>query len=1051
MNPRLGVILFASGFCSLVYQVTWLRLLRLVFGASTAAQAVVVAIFMGGLGLGGYLIGRHLRQRRNPLTFYAGLEVAIALAAALSPLLVDLARWVYIAVGGSSTLGMPLATVVRWFLALGVIGGPAILMGGTLPAVSQALARRDGPGRRLVAWLYGWNTLGAVCGAFFTTFFFIEWFGVRRSLWLACAVNLLLAMWARELARRLSHAKEGTLADEETRAEQETHEEEVPGAWTAPLETRGRGLVLVAAAVVGFLFFLMEIVWYRMLAPVLGGSSYTFGLILALALLGIGLGGLLYGVIFRGRQPTFRTLAWTCALEALGLVIPFALGDGLAWLAGSLRSLSAVGFPGLVGAWTVIAGVVVLPAAILAGFQFPLLIALVGGRDGGSRGGYEVGLVYAWNTWGAILGSLAGGFGLLPLLSAPNLWRSSAALLAILALAVLWLGRGHSSGRAGTIIVALLALGLCFVDGPTAFFRHQPIGAGRTETNFENLNRLRWYLNESRRSLVNEAEGVESSVALVAREDLSLIVNGKSDGSARVDAPTQVMGGLVGALLHPDPRRSLVIGLGTGTTAGWLAAVESMERVDIVELEPAVVDFAEEFSTVNHDVLNSSKARWFEGDGRELILTSSESYDVIFSEPSNPYRAGVADLFSYEFYSAVAERLGSGGIFLQWLQGYEIDADLVATVYATMGSVFPHVETWQVHVLDLLLVASNEPIVHDIDKIRRRVSMEPYSDALRQAWRVEGVEGFYSGFLGSPRLSAVFADAPVSTDDRPAIEFGFARNVGRRQLFRIRELRDLAHRLGADRPESAEGVLDWDLVSRARQTMEDLGIGATASTDTIQNDARVRARRAWLAGDLESAAREWSTVEPDEPRGPIERLMWAEVAAEKTLPAAEEALRTLASEAPTEALAMEARWAWRRGETEKAVDLLVRAFRACREDGWFFHPVLERSLALAEEMAWNDPAAAAPLLTALAEPFAAHQLDLPRLRIRIPLAVALKDDAARCVEAFEPFEPHVPWEERFLSARASCYEATQHHLAERAFEELADFLAATAPRFPNPQ
>ena len=192
-----------------------------------------------------------------------------------------------------------------------------------------------------------------------------------------------------------------------------------------------------------------------------------------------------------------------------------------------------------------------------------------------------------------------------------------------------------------------------------------------------------------RRGILWEREGTESSVALDDTDGLAMVVNGKIDGNARGDAPTQVMGGLLGALLHPHPRSAMVIGLGTGSTAGWLGAVPSIERVDVAELEASMLHVAAACAPVNERVVDDPKVRVLLGDAREILLTVPSRYDVIFSEPSNPYRAGVAGLFTREYYRAVASRLEEGGVFLQWLQMYEIDEDTVRAVYATLGAVFP--------------------------------------------------------------------------------------------------------------------------------------------------------------------------------------------------------------------------------------------------------------------------------------------------------------------------------------------------------------------------
>ena len=207
------------------------------------------------------------------------------------------------------------------------------------------------------------------------------------------------------------------------------------------------------------------------------------------------------------------------------------------------------------------------------------------------------------------------------------------------------------------------------------------------------------------------------------------------------------MGGLIGAALHPNPRRALVIGLGTGSTAGWLAAVPSIERVDVVELEPAVLRVAEDCAPVNGGVLHNPKVRIDIADAREWLLTSRNRYDLIFSEPSNPYRAGISSLFTEDYYSAVRSRLAPGGIFLQWLQAYEVDSGTVQTLYATLGAAFPEGETWYTKQDDLILASSAEPVVYDAARLRRKLAEEPFADAMEKAWRARGLEGFLSHYV----------------------------------------------------------------------------------------------------------------------------------------------------------------------------------------------------------------------------------------------------------------------------------------------------------------
>src|SRR5581483_10321495 len=697
-----ATLLAGSGFSALVYQTAWMRQFRLIFGASTLATAAVLAIFMGGLGAGSAWLGRRADAHPNPLRFYGNLELLIAISAALSQPLLWLTEKVYIALGGTVVLGTALATIVRIILATLVLALPTFLMGGTLPAAARAVETADDTGRRRLALLYGTNTLGAVTGALASTFFMLETFGNRKTLLIAVLLNAIVAMTARELGRSRGHA-----------AAMEPIEQE--RTLPRPIAVPPR-FVYCAAAMTGFAFLLMELVWYRLLGPLLGGTTFTFGLILATALLGIGLGGTAYALWSSGGEATAGGFALTCTLEAMLMMLPFALGDRIAIIANYLRVLGHLGFSGFMIGWTIVIAIVVLPSAIVAGVQFPLLIALLG--RGGDEVGVHVGRCYAWNTVGAIAGSLAGGFGFLPLFSATGCWKLAACLLMATGIAATILSlRERQRAAAGlSLLAAAATVTFCFALGPTAVWRHSGIGAGRAEQPAD-PNDLRAWTNGRRRTLVWEADGRESAIALSDGDDFAFIVNGKSDGAAPGDAGTQVMSGLAGALIHPDPRSALVIGLGTGSTAGWLGAVPGMQRVNVIELEPVVLRVAKECAAVNHDVLRNPRVHTSIGDAREVLLTSRDRYDIVFSEPSNPYRAGVASLFTREFYEAVRKRMNPHAVFLQWVQAYDIDAQTVRTIYATMGAVFPHVSTWRAGKGDLLIVATREPVVYDVDRI----------------------------------------------------------------------------------------------------------------------------------------------------------------------------------------------------------------------------------------------------------------------------------------------------------------------------------------------
>ncbi|MBI1817136.1 MAG: fused MFS/spermidine synthase [Deltaproteobacteria bacterium] len=1025
-----AALLFGSGFCALIYEVAWLRLLRLVFGASTAANAAVLAIFLGGLGFGGWWLGRRADAARNPLAFYARLEFGVAVAAAASPLLVMLVRSLYLALGGTAALGTTGGTLLRLGLSTLVLGFPTVLMGGTLPAAVRAVERRADAGRRQMGLIYGANTLGAVAGSLCASFLCLETVGTNRTVWLASVINLMVALLASGIARRVV-----VVTDEDS------VESRLPAVSSAPV-----ALIWMAAAVVGFAFLLMELVWYRMLAPLLGGSSYTFGLILAVALLGIGVGSVLYAVGAQQRRPTLMTFAASCALEALCIALPYAAGDRIAVAAMVMRPLGFIGFLPLVGTWLAISLVVVFPAAVVSGYQFPLLVGLLGAGD--QRVGREVGQAYAWNTVGAIVGSLAGGFGLLPLLSAPGVWRLVVYLL--IGLAVISVARAlrdaASRSRALTpLLVAAVSVLLCRAEGPTAFWRHSPIGAGRLHMSIDAPNDLQRLFNERRRPIIWEADGVESTVGLDRSNAYAFIVHGKSDGNAIADAPTQVMSGLIGALLHLEPKRVLVIGLGTGSTAGWLAQVPSVERVDVVELEPAILHVAEVCSPVNQNVLANPKVHIVIGDGREFLLTTSERYDIIFSEPSNPYRAGVASLFTHEFYDAVRARLTEAGVFVQWVQAYEVGASTLRSVYATVGRTFPAVETWEVNRNhDLVLTARQRVSPHDVAQLRALVATEPYRSALQLVWGVTGVEGFYSRYLGNAGFGEALAhadDGRINTDDRTLIEFEFARTVGREGLLNVDDLRALAVAHGNHRPPIQGGAIDWNLADELRslRAATEASVPETVPSPDAALNERLRARQAYASGNINEARLHWQ-AQTEGPKGPRDITMLAEMYTVAGDARALEYIDALQSLFPPEAEALLAQWHHRAGEVDSAAAHLLAAFSAYREFPWAHPIVLNHALALAWTIATQRPQWAGELFTALAEPFAVRVLDEARMHAYADIGL-MTDFDGKCIAALAPFEPHTIWDRRFLEERARCYDTHHHPLAERARRELATYLA----------
>lgn len=1036
-TAQIAPLLFGSGLCALIYQVAWQREFRLIFGASTAATAAVLAIFIAGLGIGGLLLGSYADRHKRPLSFYALLETLIALSSAATPGLLYLVRKIYLSTGGSLTLGLTSATLLRLVLATLVLAVPTLLMGGTLPAAARSIESEEDEGRRRVALLYGINTLGAVAGCLLSTFCMLEFLGTRQTLWSACLVNLLVAVTAWHLAAKMpSQEDKPTAKAEEEPLVEQTSEKPTP-TW----------FVLLAAAVVGFAFFLMEMVWYRMLAPLLGGSIFTFGLILAFALLGIGLGGLACAFFGQRRRATLAGFAYTCLFEALTMAIPYALGDRLAVLALQLRSLGALGFSGHLLAWSAISAIAVFPAAFVSGVQFPLLIALLG--QGRKNVGRQIGQAYAWNTVGAIAGSLAGGFGLLPLLGAQGCWRGVCLGLDVLGLLALILASRLALQRIRSnpayvppIMLFVICFFLTMAQGPTSAWRHSAIGVGLEALNPPNSNGIQAFLNNKRGRIVWQAEGVESCVALDTHLGYSLVVNGKNDSNVKRDAGTTIMSGVLGPILHPNVRQAMIVGLGTGSTAGWLGKVQGIEQVDVVELEPAILEIARRCGPANCFVMDNPKVKTVIGDAREVLLTSRKRYDMIFSEPSNPYRAGIASLFTREFYESASSHLGDNGLFLQWVQTYQIDAETLCTIYATLASVFPYVETWQTRPGDMLLVASKTPVRYDAQQLRERMGRDGIRQALLAGWHVDDLEGLLSHYVAGPSLAQHIArreGKSLNTDDKTRIEFGFARTADVGNLIEVNDLRQFVRSWPDSRPAVSGGQVDWARVEDGQSLLLTVSGHAPSPRPELPPDqqARIRAQIAYQAQDTSGVLSAWQS----QPRPPVdsrEVLMLAWSYADAGLPQAQPLAEKLRPNYPLEADAVLARLFCRQAKPDACAERLKSLFTSLRETPWLNDTLISNALQTAFEMARKAPRLGPELFALVRKPFCVRTADVDRLGAELELArYATKQQAA---EIWKELEPNVPWKVELLSARLACYSRANDTRTRQASADLEHYL-----------
>ncbi len=768
-----GLLFFGSGAAGLVYETIWIRELQHFFGSTIHSITTVVAAYMGGLGLGAWVMGRRADRDRNPARLYGILELAIGLFGLASPWIFRGVGAGYIAFAQAAAPGLWTATIIKFASAFVVMLVPTFLMGATLPILTRAFAGAGTANlRRELALFYGLNTVGGVAGTALAGFVLIEYVGQLPSL-VACGVlNLLLGAAALVVARRPVAVAPDVPAAEEAAV-----------ALDVPDQVRRAAIWLIGLT--AFASLLYEIAWTRVLVLVVGSSTYAFTTILVCFLLGIGLGSLV--AIGRGRSVRdllVRAALVQGAIAALAsLLFPFFRALPM-YIVATLRleSASATQLFALQG---IVLAAVIIPPALGMGVAFPLLTELAARRGGSS--GAEAGRAYLANTIGSIAGSAITGFLLVHTIGAERTLQLGVIINVLAAAILVWcaarLTGGASSlleGERAPLLLGALALVVALLtpswssrllDRGPAIYGH----GIRSRADLDNF--LRGFGAEQ----VRFDEGWNATVS-VWRNGAStwLKSNGKADASTVADMNTQVLVGVLPVLAHPRPARVFVIGLGSGATARAIADLSGVERIDVVEIERAVVAAQPLFAEVNRDVLGDPRVRLIENDAREALQVAREAYDVIVSEPSNPWIAGIASLYTPEFFQVARSRLAPGGVFGQWVQTYRVPVGVVAVVVANMRQVFPHVEMWYANAADLVLLASDRPIAWDRARIAGHLDTATAAGRAFRDWlEVSRPSDFLGRFLlgeaGTARLAA--AASFTHDDDRPKLEFVAARGL----------------------------------------------------------------------------------------------------------------------------------------------------------------------------------------------------------------------------------------------------------------------------------
>lgn len=759
----------ASGTSGLIYQVVWMRELTLIFGATTLAVSTVLAVFMGGLAFGSLTGGRWADRARRPLRLYAWLELAIGLYGLAIPFLFSLLPAVYQPLWRAAGLSFFTLSLVRFALAGAVLAAPTILMGATLPVLSRVVARRAEAVGRDVGMLYTVNTVGAVLGASSAGLLLIPSIGMTGTTAVAALLNLVAGAIAYAMDRR--EVADSTSADS-------PDDQPRPGVLGRPATVA----LFAAFGVSGVAALVYEVAWTRALSLVLGSSVYAFTIMLTTFLVGLAFGaGLGTWLADRARRPLLVLSVVEAAVGVSAFGGLFLIRE-LPYLFLVLhRQFESSPAALLLGTRLLIAALVMLVPTTLLGAVFPLAVRAAAGHVHAI--GRTVGALYSVNTLGAIAGAFASGFVLIPWLGVEGA-IVSAIVLNLAAAAALAYTTGAMSRAVRTAIAAVLLVA-ALLAAPlrprwdpavmaSGVYRYAPTLKAATRAEF-----LNHYLGGGDGETVFYRDGVSATVAVQFQfGHYVLKVNGKPDATTAGDLPTQALVAHLPLLVRPDASTALVIGWGSGVSVG-AALAYPIDRVTAVELEPAVVEASTFFEGVNGRPLQDPRTELLINDGRNLLAATDRRFDVIVSEPSNPWLTGVANLFTREYFASGARCLSPGGVFCQWLQIYEMQPTEVATLLATFASAFPEVYVFRGASGDLILLGALEPFTLDVSRIRSQIDNPgPIRDRLADV-RIRSVETLLSRLYLTPDgVRRFIASAPLNTDDNARIEFLAPLRVG---------------------------------------------------------------------------------------------------------------------------------------------------------------------------------------------------------------------------------------------------------------------------------
>ncbi len=759
IKPIVWLIFIFSGASGLIYQVIWMRQLTLVFGSTVFATSTVLTAFMGGLALGSYYFGKKIDEsRESPLRIYALLEVGIGGFCLIWPLILTVLSALYVLIHRNVTSEFYTLSLIRFALTFGVILIPSTLMGGTLPVLTRFFVKRLEQLGTNIGILYALNTFGAVIGTVAAGFFLIEALGIRWTLGVGIAINFAVAAIALVLVRKASATEDASsqpkivVEDKALSPATQSTESREPRAESQ--------LALWAIGISGFCALAYEVLWTRIMVFFLGSTTYAFATMLAAFLFGIALGSIVFARwVDRMKQPVavFGIVQLGIGLFALILMPAFEE------LYGMSRALQSTF--GSSRFWTFFSCFLVmcLPT-FLMGASFPIVTKIYTGSA--RQLGKSIGNVYAVNTVGSILGAFCAGFILIPLLGIRPSIVLTVALNSVIGCLLVWRGSGQTETskqllQGVSIAMPVLNVGLAIILLLTV---NQPLF----------LKSAIFKTQRPGDTLVDYNEEIDATVTTLKDDEgvyrLYVDTNQAADAS-RWDSPSHRVIAHLPLLLHPRPKRALVVGFGMGLTS--YSITQHGVAVDAIELSGGVISAAQKhFTHINGNVFENSLFNYRLNDGRNHILMTKTKYDMISTGIIHPLvSAGSSNIYTADFYRLCRRILSEDGIMCQWVPLHRLPEEHYKMIVRTFIEVFPETTLWYKYTPDfVILIGTLEPLRIDYRNFIARSQIASIREGLA-ADDLDGMSLLDSFMMGPETVRKYVGVGPVHTDNRPRLEF----------------------------------------------------------------------------------------------------------------------------------------------------------------------------------------------------------------------------------------------------------------------------------------